>query len=74
MQEDHSCHSVLLTFLLKHVIVATVRTYDGFITYREDLGPIAYFLKTASFTYLFKTSLYIAQTNIGDAFMVHSSI
>ena len=68
--EMYSDHLILLTFLLQHVIVATVRTYDGFISHRIDPGPAPYFLIRANFAFLFKTSLYIAQTSIGDAFMV----
>ena len=70
--EIYSYYLSLLKLLLKHVIAATVRTYDGFIPHRIDPGPSAFFLRTANFTYLFKTSFYIAQTSIGDAFMVHS--
>ena len=54
----------------KHVVAAVIRTLDGFITYRDDPGPIAFFLDTSSFSFLFKISFYIAQTVIGDSFVV----
>lgn len=47
-----------------------MRTLDGFIAHRDSPGPIAFFLDTSSFSFLFKISFYIAQTIIGDTFVV----
>lgn len=49
------------------------RVVAGFITYRDAPGgPVAYLNNLANSVYLFKSTLYVIQTLVGDSYMVRS--
>ncbi|KZP27846.1 hypothetical protein FIBSPDRAFT_853035 [Athelia psychrophila] len=64
--------ALLFAVAVMHFSVDTYRVVAGFITYRDALGgPVAYLNNLANGVYLFKSSLYVVQTLIGDACMIY---
>ena len=58
-------------FHKKHIGVNFARIFHAFITYRDEPGgPAAYFYHLSSFTNVFGSAIYIAQTLVGDGFVV----
>lgn len=61
----------MLQFSLQHIGVNYTRIIKAFIIYRsEPGGPAAFFNELSEFTQIFGSTLYIAQTIIGDSVVV----
>ncbi|EIN09220.1 hypothetical protein PUNSTDRAFT_44620 [Punctularia strigosozonata HHB-11173 SS5] len=59
---------VMFTLATMHICVNYTRIIQAFIIHRDALGgPAAFFNELSQFTQLFGTTIYVAQTLVGDA-------
>ena len=65
-----SSHSSPFLFI-QHIAVNFTRIIKAFIIYRNELGgPAAFFNELSEFTQIFGSTIYVAQTLVGDGVVV----
>jgi len=63
--------ALLFIFSTMHMAIDFKRIEEGFITFRDSIGPIAYFSQPSQFTFVFKNAVYTAQTLTGDGILIY---
>lgn len=63
---------VMFTLATMHVAVNYARIWKAFIIYRDDPGgPAAFFNELSEFTQIFGSTIYVAQTLVGDGVVLY---
>ena len=66
-----SSHLISLSLFIQHIGVNFTRIIKAFIIYRNELGgPAAFFNELSEFTQIFGSTIYVAQTLVGDGVVV----